>query len=292
MLVVAFDTSSDYLSVALGQLGAESDGGGRQDDSENAGAGCGSLLAESHILAPRMAMKLLLPTIDDLLGQTGRTVEEVEAFVVGLGPGSFTGLRIGVSTARALAQAAGVGIIGITSSDALALGVAAALSPAPGTRIATVIDAKREEIYAAVYGIGQDDGQGGRRDDGRDDGQGNGQDNGPDGPPRRRPQPVVRVEEFVVLRPEDWLAGLTDPDSGLVVTGDGLAVYGEQIVRGRRNVVIADRDLWFPRASNLLDLAWARVSGRDFDELHRVTPIYLRLSQAEEMELRRTESGQ
>ena len=88
---------------------------------------------------------LLLALIEDVVGEAGGW-GEVERIAVGIGPGSFTGIRIGVATARALAQARGLGLSAVPSTAALAAGIEAA----PGRARIAVVDARRNEIFAAV----------------------------------------------------------------------------------------------------------------------------------------------
>lgn len=91
----------------------------------------------------------LLPAIDAVVERAGLGLGEVEQVAVGVGPGAFTGLRIGVATARAIATASGASLTPVSSLAALALG--AAQDPAAPTVLA-VNDARRSELYCAVYG--------------------------------------------------------------------------------------------------------------------------------------------
>lgn len=84
-----------------------------------------------------------------MMTEAGLSLDSVDRIVVGVGPGGFTGLRIGISTAMALAQALGVPAIGASSLEALALG--AVDHVAPGSLVAPVIDARRREIFGALY---------------------------------------------------------------------------------------------------------------------------------------------
>ncbi|MGH2979822.1 MAG: tRNA (adenosine(37)-N6)-threonylcarbamoyltransferase complex dimerization subunit type 1 TsaB [Solirubrobacterales bacterium] len=97
----------------------------------------------------------LLPTLARLLerGQTGW--EDVTAIAVGVGPGTFTGLRIGVATARGLAQALRVPLHPVSSLEALAAGIADGTEAAPGTLLLPLIDAKRGQVFASLHRAGE-----------------------------------------------------------------------------------------------------------------------------------------
>jgi tRNA threonylcarbamoyladenosine biosynthesis protein TsaB len=92
---------------------------------------------------PRHA-QTLLPLLEQALADAGGTWEDVERICVGTGPGGFTGLRLGIATARALAQARDVPLVGVSSLEALALG-------AESPDVLAVIDARRGEVFAARY---------------------------------------------------------------------------------------------------------------------------------------------
>jgi tRNA threonylcarbamoyladenosine biosynthesis protein TsaB len=87
----------------------------------------------------------LLELVEEVLEAAGGSWEQVERLAVGVGPGGFTGLRIGIATARGLAQARGLPVIGVSSLEALAAG-AAGSDP-----VIAVIDARRGEVFAAAY---------------------------------------------------------------------------------------------------------------------------------------------
>ncbi|GIG39028.1 tRNA (adenosine(37)-N6)-threonylcarbamoyltransferase complex dimerization subunit type 1 TsaB [Cellulomonas phragmiteti] len=101
---------------------------------------------------PRRHAELLTPLITELLARHGRTVQDVESVVVGTGPAPFTGLRVGLVTARVLGLALGVPVHGVPSLDALA--EAAAWSGLDdGTPLLVVTDARRREVYWARYEV-------------------------------------------------------------------------------------------------------------------------------------------
>ena len=113
MLILAFDTATDVATSAL--------------------------VADGEVLGERSSRAVtLLEDVDALLRQAGTHTRDIEALAVGIGPGSFTGVRIGLSTARGLALALGVPVAGVSTLDALAAGAPGALP---------VIDARRREVF-------------------------------------------------------------------------------------------------------------------------------------------------
>ncbi len=135
MRILAVDTSTPWGSVAL------------REGTETRG--------EVRLHAEEGHSRWLLPVIDSLLGGLGLTVSDLEAYAVATGPGSFTGLRVGISTIQGLALASPRPCLGLPTLDALAALVTQGAAP----RVA-MMDAGRGEVYAALYeGNGQLRGQ-------------------------------------------------------------------------------------------------------------------------------------
>lgn len=88
----------------------------------------------------------LLGLVDEVLSAAGLRLDEVTRIAAGVGPGSFTGLRIGIATARGLAQATGAELVGVSTLRALAAG-----APAGERPVAAVLDARRAEVFAAAW---------------------------------------------------------------------------------------------------------------------------------------------
>ena len=126
MKILAFSTSSDILSVCI------SDGG--------------SLICEHSAYLEKKHSVVLLPVIDSVLKTAGIAISDVGMFACDTGPGSFTGIRIGVSTANAMSAVLERPGIGIPSLDILAYGV----SDFTGT-LAVMIYARNDQIYSALY---------------------------------------------------------------------------------------------------------------------------------------------
>jgi tRNA threonylcarbamoyladenosine biosynthesis protein TsaB len=124
--ILAVDTSSPWGSVALRE-GTETRGEVRRYG------------AEGH-------SRWLLPAIDSLLGGLGLAASDLEAYAVATGPGSFTGLRVGISTIQGLALASPRPCLGLSTLDALAALVTEGAAP----RVA-MMEAGRDEVYAALY---------------------------------------------------------------------------------------------------------------------------------------------
>ena len=127
-MFLALDTSTLTLSMALLERGPP-------------------LRVVQHVLhgPPRKQSEMLPGVISELLSQHGVELRDLEAFVVGLGPGSFTGLRIGLATAKALAYAVRVPLAGASSLAAVAL------AGAPGRELWPIAVARQQELYLGRY---------------------------------------------------------------------------------------------------------------------------------------------
>ncbi len=106
----------------------------------------GKLLAETAVNQGLTHTRLLLPAIDAVLDQSALQFDELDALVVSRGPGSFTGLRIGIGTAKGLALATGIPLVAISS-----LAVLAHQAPESVEWVCPMIDARRREVYWSVY---------------------------------------------------------------------------------------------------------------------------------------------
>ncbi|MDQ4119282.1 MAG: tRNA (adenosine(37)-N6)-threonylcarbamoyltransferase complex dimerization subunit type 1 TsaB, partial [Actinomycetota bacterium] len=135
MLVLALDTATPVVTAGLVDLPA--DGGPPSTRAARAHDG-------------RKHGELLMPAVRELCEQVGVTLADVDAVVAGVGPGPFTGLRVGIVSAAALGDALGVPVHGVCSLDAIALSAAGAQGAASGNLL-VVTDARRKEVYWAAY---------------------------------------------------------------------------------------------------------------------------------------------
>jgi tRNA threonylcarbamoyl adenosine modification protein YeaZ len=125
VLVLALDTATPTLLAGLARW---------------TGAADVEVLAERAVPSGNRHAELLTPAIERVLAEAGAGVGDVEAVVTGLGPGPFTGLRVGVVTAAALGDARGLPVVGVCSLDAIGSGART-----------VVTDARRKEVYWATY---------------------------------------------------------------------------------------------------------------------------------------------
>lgn len=131
MKILSLDTSTFTGSVAL------------VDD--------GAVLAESVARVRATHSEQLLPLVREVLSRAGVALDAIDRIAVGIGPGSFTGVRIAVATAKGLHLASGVALVGVSSLDALAASAWSARGP-----VLSTLDARRGEVYAALYDVAPD----------------------------------------------------------------------------------------------------------------------------------------
>jgi N6-L-threonylcarbamoyladenine synthase len=233
---LAFDTATPRLTVAVGTA----------DEG----------LAALDVWAPRDHMARLFGQIQHVLREAGGLeMQDLEAIVVGVGPGSFTGVRIGVAAAKAVARAAGLPLYGVPSPDAVAEGLTCAARP-----IVVVADAARGEVYPMLY----------TRLGGR----------------------LERLGEgFTVARAADAALAMAGETEGTpagagaapLLAGDGLVLHLDVFLDALSGAEVAPRADWYPRAGALIARAHALAESQSGDP-DTVLPIYTRLSDAEEIE--------
>lgn len=205
-------------------------------------AGVEGVLASFHVARGRRHAEVLVPAIEFTCRQAGVQLKEVSVVAVDVGPGLFTGLRVGVATAKAIAQGLRVPMVGLSSLDLLAFTVRHT------TRlIAAVIDARRGEVFSALY--------------------------------RPVPGGVQRLGPPTVSSPEDVASELMARNEETVMVGDGAQRYAAELAGD--HVEIADGGLAYPSAAALVELAHPRAIREEFVQPREVEPLYLRKSDAE-----------
>lgn len=193
------------------------------------------VLAAHEMLADYPHAVELPNAVTQSLSAARMSLEEIEAIVVDVGPGSFTGLRIGVAFAKALAFPTKKPLIGISSLDVLAANLSFA-----SQLVCSVLDAKQKNVYAASY----------RMEAGR---------------------PLRQHELF--LGPLDrFLDGITEP---AIFLGDGAALYRERIAQRCAEAQFAAPEHGLPKAATLGRLGCERFLQGQRDDARTLVPLYL-----------------
>lgn len=239
--LLAFDTATETIASAVGRW---------PEPAEETSAIV--VLGDLSLSAPRAANTRLLTSVSQLLRDASLDVRDLDAIVVGRGPGSFTGVRIAVATAKGLAQGLGVPLYGAGTLDAVAWRFADR-----GGLVGVVGDAMRQEVYPALFECG-----GGRVR-------------------RLGPDRVTTPEEAA----ERWAA---ETAGELLLTGDGLAKHAAvfRAALGDR-VTLASAEDWTPTGTGLLQAAFESLAEAGPGDPGELLPVYTRLADAEEAEARR-----
>lgn len=215
MNILSIDTSTRFLCIAL-------DTGDRQ------------MCATFDF--GRLQSRLLAVTIERVCAAAGVPLASLDYCACGIGPGSFTGVRMGVSAVKGLAWALRKPVITFSSLDL----VAAHAGAAAHRQVAVAMDAKRGLVYGARY--------------------------------RRVGGVLVRSGKPVLLTPQAFCATLAP---GTALFGDAWAAYGQALQACGKRLVSADKDYWYPRAEYLIELVRAARAAGKVTTAFAVQPEYL-----------------
>jgi len=223
VLILGIDTATPQVGCAIG--------------------GHEGVLAAFQSAKGKRHAETLVPAIQFLCAQTGIELSDIGAIAVDVGPGLFTGLRVGVATAKAMASALKIPMVPVTSLDLLAFEVR--WSP---RRIVSVVDARRSEVFYAFY--------------------------------RQVPGGVQRLSEMRCASPEELCSEIQATGEEVLAVGDGALRYRENLADLHR-VEVEDASLAFPSPAALVQLAHAKALREDFVNAWDLQPVYLRKADAE-----------
>lgn len=218
MLILAIETATPQVGVAL----VDNDG----------------VVASFHASRDRRHAETVVPAIDFVLRTAEVDLSEVAAIAVDVGPGLFTGLRVGLATSKTMAQALRIPMVAISSLDLLAF--EARLSD---RRIVSMVDARRGEVFVATY--------------------------------RRVHGGVQRLTEPVVASPDEVAGLIQSFGEDCLVVGDGASRYGESLAKAH-GVDVGREGLRYPSAGALGELAHSLAIREEFSQPRDIEPIYLR----------------
>jgi tRNA threonylcarbamoyladenosine biosynthesis protein TsaB len=235
MLILGIDTATTAASAALveeSRIVREATGGA---GGNGAGAARGNHAA------------ILLPLIDDLLREANIALSDVGAFAVALGPGSFTGLRIGLATVKGLVYGSNAPVIGVPTLHA----VAARVDDHEGF-VCPFLDARKKEVYAALF--------------------------------RREGSRLERVSDDVVAAPVAVLdaARRRIGSARCLFIGDAIVTYEAIVKQALGAQALSTLGAGYPStAAAVARIAEEKLRRGDYDAVGPLTPLYLRPSEAE-----------
>lgn len=230
MPILALDTATLVSSVALAT-----------DDR---------LIAELTLQTRKTHSERLMPHIAELLRMSDLTKDQIKAVAVSIGPGSFTGLRIGLATAKALAYAWNVPLVGVPTLAALAY-----CCPLPGLVLSPLLDAQKGNMYNALY---------------------------------RWEQGVLKeITPARVIAAEECLAELATRPEPVVLLGEGAQQYRDKAEAIGGSLMIAPPHIIITRAGSVALLAQEMLRQGVRHDVMKLKPYYIRRSEAEELWERR-----
>lgn len=216
MLILGIETATQQVGVAIG--------------------GHEGVIARFEVVRGRRHAEVLVPAIDFVCRQAGIEIDEIGVVAADIGPGLFTGMRVGLATGKALALALRIPMIGISSLDLLAF-------PCRHTDrvVVPVIDARKGEVFHAMY--------------------------------RHVPGGVQRVLEPTVGPIDDLIADLLARGQDALLVGDGAHRYRDDILD---SVHVEIGDEMHPSPAPLVQLAHARALREEWVSPREIEPMYLR----------------
>ncbi|MFA5356212.1 MAG: tRNA (adenosine(37)-N6)-threonylcarbamoyltransferase complex dimerization subunit type 1 TsaB [Candidatus Omnitrophota bacterium] len=216
MKILGIDTTSKFLCI-----GVYNDG----------------MVCEYRLEVERRLSGLLALTIKRVVNAIGWRMKDIDYLACGLGPGSFTGMRVGIAAIKGLALSLNKPVIGIPTLDILA-----ANAPAEAKYIAPIIDAKRGLIYCAIYS--------------------------------NSAGKLKRITPYMLLTIDELLKKIT-ARKGVVCLGDAIGMYKDKILTKMDIGMLLEKDHWYPSGHNIIKAAVQIIkkgrSGRGF----KVKPVYI-----------------
>jgi tRNA threonylcarbamoyladenosine biosynthesis protein TsaB len=214
MRILAIDTTTKFLCLGIYDKGK---------------------IYEYNLEVARKLSELLHISIKRTLEAAGLKIKDIDYFACGIGPGSFTGMRVGVACVKGLSWSLRKPLIAISTLDILARCV-----KSEGNPIAPVIDAKRNLIYCSFFKI--------------------------------KGQRLQKLKPYMLLSEAEFFK-LVMPNS--ILLGDALSLYKDKILENIKGVRILEEDYWYPKPRNILELALEKIKNKNFVSPFDIEPIYL-----------------
>ena len=228
MNILAFDTVSSSFSIAL-----------KSDDS----------IIEINKENLKNHNSELLPILDDFLKENKFSLDNIDCIVLGIGPGSFTSIRIAFATIKSICYAKNIKIIGVSSLESLYQNI----KSFNGVKLA-LIEARKGSVYANIY---------------KDD------------------KKIKENLDLTYNEVIDMIDSISNKNEIITLCGDGFSKNKEFFLENLKNYKINNLDDSFNiiKASNSILLSESRFKAGDFDDIFSLSPLYLRKSEAENKKL-------
>lgn len=223
MKILSIDTSSKICSVSI------------LEDC--------NVLLEKHTNDERTHSQNLMPLVNEIFKETNLTLDNIDLLACSQGPGSFTGIRIGIATIKAFADAKNIPVVGVTSLESLAYNISET------GLIVSLIDAKNDNVYYSLFS-----------------------NNG---------STYSQIGEFKSDSIQNILDNLSIYDDKLIFVGDGAVKHHDKILRLIRNPVFANEVQNQQTSISIGKSAYNKFKNGIYGDSNSLSPIYLKKSQAE-----------
>jgi tRNA threonylcarbamoyladenosine biosynthesis protein TsaB len=214
MKILGIDTTTKNLSLAVYDAGR---------------------IYEYNLEVSRKLSCFLAPAIKGVLDALNWKAQDIDFFVCGLGPGSFTGMRTGIATIKAMSWALDKPVIGISTLDIIARNAGES-----DKQIIPAIDAKRNLIYCSVF--------------------------------KNSKGLLKRIKPYLLIGEKEFL-NIVKP--GAIILGDALSLYGSKFSGARRGITLLDKDYWYPKPRFIIELALEKIKEKKISDTFNLAPIYL-----------------
>ncbi|WKY49144.1 tRNA (adenosine(37)-N6)-threonylcarbamoyltransferase complex dimerization subunit type 1 TsaB [Eubacteriaceae bacterium ES3] len=225
MNILAIDTSTIVASVAI--INEE------------------KLVGEMIINHQKKHSEKLMSSIDHLLSDSGLELADIDVFGIVHGPGSFTGLRIGMATAKGFAQALDKPLVGVSTLESLAMNI-----PTTAGYICPILDAQRDQVYTGIYYF-----------------------------------EAGELKTYLtdsVLDVEELIEKINELERSVYFLGDGLPRFYERLKDSCKQIIRVENHINMNRASSAAQLVLKKAINEKFEDYRHLEPVYIRPSYAEE----------
>jgi len=203
-----------------------------------------TLVAEVTLQTKLTHSERLMPHVSAILEMADLTPKQITAIAISIGPGSFTGLRIGLATAKALSYALQIPLVGVPTLNALAFGCAF-----PGLYLSPLLDAQKGNVYQAVF--------------------------------EQSAAGLKQIGDTRVVACSTALEELTKLDRPVVVLGEGAILHRNEIAAVGENLILPSPQLIIPRAASVGLLGQQMLNNGVRHDVMTMEPLYIRRSEAE-----------